>query len=104
VSADRWVRCPYCLADAKAARAAEEARVVDMYGKVPVDEWMAVNAAFAAPFDEWSIGEHVREDWEIGLPYEADTCEALIRYRATCKTCGAWAEVDEYVPFTRGKP
>ena len=101
VSADNWTRCPHCV---ESARAANEKRLSDLaatYGVTPHEEWTAAYNEASVPFSTYDLKETVREDWEIGLPYEADEKEATIIYSARCTECGASAKLRTTVPFER---
>jgi hypothetical protein len=100
VSADNWAVCPRCLARERAA--AEELAVLaaEAYGKVPVEEWQAMNAtALEAIPDPEAFGTF-REDYEF---YGAGEGEVVAVYKGECQTCGLAVDFRHEHPFYSGE-
>lgn len=102
MSADAWSRCPFCVADARAAFDARNAEVVAAYGTVPPEEFLEMVKSVPEEFDPMSVEPTLRQDWEMGLgESEVDNFEPMVNYRATCRTCGATVRVDTTCTLTR---
>jgi hypothetical protein len=83
MSADNWAVCPRCMNRAQKALAEATAKVVALYGKIPVEEFDAARAALDEPVEQ--DYRTFREDYEITGAAEG-TVEVL--YKGSCRTCG----------------
>lgn len=80
MGADNWAICPRCQERVRREIKAREQAAIDAYGRVPVDEWKALdNAAKIIPEPEYQF----REDYEIGV-HEG---QFSINYRGSCRVC-----------------
>lgn len=82
MSADNWMECPKCKAEAASERLKNIEFLKQQYGKIPADVYMArMKEAEKMPL----IDEEMREDWEIGMD---DDGEFSVGYSASCQSCG----------------
>jgi hypothetical protein len=86
MSADNWARCPRCAARRTVELERERAKVSELYGKVPVEQFDAARRAFdtAIADEQRAIGHTFREDYEI---FGADTGTVTVRYSGNCRMC-----------------
>ncbi len=77
-----WSCCPKCLAKAKVERASNIAEANDLYGKVPMEEFLAAK-------NKAEVGcvtnNKLREDFIIGVRYDG---LFSVGYRGECKEPG----------------
>lgn len=81
MSADNWSKCPKCKEVAKKTNADLIAKIVESYGKIPVEEYddMVKKAS-----ESIELEETLREDYEFYL--EDDNLN--IDYGCSCNKCG----------------
>lgn len=81
MSADAWIVCPKCKADAESTHSKILKSVYEAYGKVSAEEYLKrVQSTAKRP----ELHETLREDYEIGI-YNG---EFSVNYNGSCKTCG----------------
>lgn len=85
MSAERYVVCPKCKAEAESKRTAAMEDAAQKYGKIPAEEWKKLSdAASKKPL---KFEQTFAEYYEIGLDH-AGTGEFSVRYRGVCYQCG----------------
>lgn len=96
MSADNWAECPSCRVDVVAAKARQRDEAVAAYGKIPSDDWHALDAKAREPFE---TRYEFREDYEI----YTDPVSGIIsiKYRGQCTRCGARAVFDTTFPVLK---
>lgn len=83
MSADNWTTCPRCRAEAEAEKMRLCQEAIDQYGKLPVEEYLALRDKAMAPL---KVEETLREDGTRAYIYSDNTFN--LDYRASCKECG----------------
>ena len=83
MSASNWAQCPCCLYNAERAVQESAETVAALYGKVPIEKYVAARAAqlVEAP----AVGRSFREDYEV---YGASSGTVTVRYSGICTACG----------------
>jgi len=81
MSADNWVTCPRCLANAKKEKEDLIAKKNDCYGKIPEDKYLELVFEADKPIEN---EQTLREDYDIGI----DGDEFSVNFRASCTKCG----------------
>lgn len=95
MSADAWAICPLCVVDARAEHDRKVRALNEAYGKLPREEWQAMDDELPDEFDPYSVEPTVREDYEIGFDGSDPTQNhAEIHYKGVCQTCGASATAE----------
>ena len=94
MSASNWAICPRCLRRAKKAWAENHQRIMDQYGRVPVDEFDALRDAEGS-VDEESF-RTFREDYEI---YGAEDGTVTVSYSGGCSVCGLHLDFGNEYPI-----
>ena len=86
MSADAWRHCPRCTAREQQRLDAEEARVDELYGQVPVDEFARMRATLTAEREAFGQRQATfREDYEI---FGAEDGRVHVTYGGSCQKCG----------------
>lgn len=88
MSADNWTVCPRCFDNAIRKAAQAKATVMNLYGKIPVEEFDAKRAALADPVK--GDFETFREDYEF---FGAHDGEIHASYKGHCSKCGLHVEL-----------
>ena len=83
MSADNWVICPYCKANADKELQKKVDHVADSYGKVTLFDWNEMNERLREAQSE-ELEKTFREDYEIGVSSDG-TFE--VDYRGSCINC-----------------
>lgn len=97
MSADGRRQCPRCKDRARTAAEEAAARVAEMYGRVPVDEYEQARAALLTPEAAVAaVREAFREDYEF---YGADEGTVTADYGGECQDCGLKARLKQSVTF-----
>jgi hypothetical protein len=86
VSADRWERCPFCVAAAQLRHEQRTAEIAATYGEVSSSEYLDMVATHPAEFDPSTVSDSLREDWDLGFDGEAT---GYVHFKAECADCGA---------------
>ncbi len=83
MSADNWTTCPKCEAAHKAAIEAARTATAEAYGRVPREEFDALDRKADALKDR-ALPLTLREDYEIGVRGTAFE----VNYGGSCDECG----------------
>lgn len=95
MSADNWAVCPRCKERHEQAADALRQTADQAYGRLPVEEWIALRneaAAHAEPYEE----QEFREDFEI---YGAESGTVKVSYMGCCTRCGLHLEFKHEHPL-----
>lgn len=84
MSADNWAKCPVCTARAVAEREEKFVRAMEVYGKVPLEEFDVLRAEALKPIKDETLYTF-REDYEIYL----SGMEVIFDYGGHCDVCGS---------------
>lgn len=100
MSADHWAVCPRCLVRARADAMEKSRAAAEAYGKVPVEEWQAMNQAAIDAVPDPENFRTFREDYEF---YGADEGAVTATYKGECQTCGLSVSFRHEHPFYSGE-
>lgn len=82
MSADNWTICPRCkIAHDKGVDLSIQA-AASAYGKVPVEDYLALRAAAQNPLEQET---NFREDYELGVDFNGSFS---VSYTGSCSKCG----------------
>lgn len=96
MSADNWTKCPRCVERNKGRVDELRAKADEAYGKVPIEEWKALEAEATACLLE-EAPTTLREDWEIGTRPDG---RFSVRYGCSCTVCGFNFNYDHHADAT----
>lgn len=91
MSADNWTYCPKCQENARIKAAKAEAKLLESYGKIPINEYLKRMGEVNNPP---KLEESFREDYEVGIIDGS----LEISYRAWCNVCDFKWNHDESIP------
>ncbi len=81
MSADNWAICPQCKVDHFLEIINKNKAVADLYGKVPIEEWLVAKSNSSMP----DLTQTLREDYEL---FTNEDGWFFVYYQASCKVCG----------------
>lgn len=84
MSADNWMVCPRCFAQAVHDHRNAVKAVDKSYGKVSIVEFEKRRAALGKPPTVANFKEELREDFELGI---TDASEFYVKYSSSCQMC-----------------
>lgn len=94
MSADNWAECPRCVSQAGQKRAEEQARVDDLYGTVPIEEFLSAQAGLSKA--DLPNMNTFREDYSVHGPQNG--C-VTVDYAGSCDKCGLSISFTDYHPI-----
>lgn len=99
MSANNWAVCPSCLKAKEDAKAAQQAAVVEAYGKVPVEEFDRLRSTANAPINFDAL-KTFRENYEFWI--NGSTIE--VTYDGGCSVCGSGVKFTDSRPINLKAP